>query len=49
MKHGSHVSYCDDLEENQIFYFRGIGPFFLIVINNFELNSIKKIININLV
>jgi hypothetical protein len=34
------VGYCDDLEENQIFYLMGIGPFFffffLIVINNFE-------------
>jgi hypothetical protein len=31
------VSYCDDLEENQIFYLMGIGFFFfLIVINNFE-------------
>ena len=30
------MSYYDDLEENQIFYLMGIGPFFLIVINNFE-------------
>jgi hypothetical protein len=32
------VGYCDDLEENKIFYLMGIGPFFffLIVINNFE-------------
>jgi hypothetical protein len=29
------VSYCDDFEENHIFYLMGIGPFFF-VINNFE-------------
>ena len=29
VKHGSHVSYCNDFEENQIFYLMGIWPFFL--------------------
>ena len=28
VKHGSHVSYCDNFKENQIFYLMSIGPFF---------------------